>query len=86
MMTKIDRLLEFLAVDGEPHPIEEVSTALGIPANICEYIAGFLEKHGFIQNEDGNLRIDSKLRELINTLSNKSIHIPVLSGYSIIYQ
>jgi len=73
LASKIDEILEFLALDGGFHSIEEISDALNIPSNVCKTIASFLAKYDFVQYKDLGVKIDPKIRNLIAIPSDKAL-------------
>jgi len=72
LMSKIDEVLEFLAVEDKSHSIDEVSEALDIPYSICRSIADFLSKYDFIRIEGSRLEINPKLRDFVIASSDTS--------------
>jgi DNA-binding IclR family transcriptional regulator len=67
LVSKIDEVLEFLASDGNLHSIEDISRTLNIPSSMCKKIIVFLVKYGFVQFEGRKLKIDSKIRDLMDS-------------------
>ena len=65
LASRIDAVLEFLSLDGNPHSVDEMSTALTIPLDECENIARFLAQYDFAQLEDMKLKIDPKTRAFV---------------------
>jgi hypothetical protein len=61
----IDAILEFLASDGGPHSVKEISTALNFPLDACENIVRFLIRYNFAQLENTKLRIDKKTQAFV---------------------
>lgn len=67
MVSKIDELIEFLASDGNLHSIEDISRALNIPSSVCKKVIIFLVKYDFVQFKGHKLRIDSKIRDFMDS-------------------
>lgn len=73
MASKIDEILEFLALNDDFHSIEEISTTLNIPLNACKTISIFLAKYDFVQYEDQQIKINPEIRDFIITTSHKAV-------------
>ena len=73
MASRIDEILEFLAMDGDFHSIEEVSTALNISYHVCETVATFLAKYDLVQYEHLKIKINPKIRDFITATSSKPV-------------
>lgn len=67
LVSKIDEVIEFLASDGNLHSIEDISRTLNIPSSMCKKIIVFLVKYDFVQFEGRKLKIDSKIRDLMDS-------------------
>jgi len=72
LSSKIDEMLEFLALDGDWHSIKEASDALNFPCSICENIASFLAKYDFIQFRELKMRINPKMKDFVIASSDES--------------
>jgi len=71
LTSKIDEVLEFLALDSDLHSVEEVSERSSIPRNLCQDIASFLAKYGFIQFRGSKMRINPKMKDFIIATSDE---------------
>ena len=65
MTSRIDEILEYLALDEGFHSIEEIMERTNVTMETCERIALFLEKYGFIRIKDLSLQIDPRVRKFI---------------------
>jgi hypothetical protein len=71
--SRIDAVVEFLASDGGPHLVKDVSMALNIPLNACDTIAQFLALYNFATFQDERVTIDRKTREFVLTTMDTPI-------------
>ena len=68
MSNLLDNFLEFLATDGEWHTFIELTTVLGQNEKVISLIARFFSRYNFLQFRvnEGEVKIDSKMRDLID--------------------
>ena len=66
MTIDLDDFLEFLAVDGDWHGLEEVSASLQLAQNSVNKIARFFASYDFVDFDERKkrVRIHTKLRKL----------------------
>jgi len=69
--TKIDKLLEFLASNDGPRPIEEIIETIGMSEDACREVIDFLAKYDFVHHEGERLAIDPKIRTLFDASQGK---------------
>lgn len=76
-MTNLDDFLEFLAVDGGWHGLEEVSAALQLTRDSVDKIARFFASYDFVDLDERKkkVRIHAKLRKLF-VFSAEALVIP----------
>ncbi len=65
MTNTLEQFLELLAMDGNWHGLDEVSSAMNLSRDKVEKIARFFARYSFILfDEEKRVRIDIKLRKL----------------------
>jgi DNA-binding IclR family transcriptional regulator len=84
LKSKIDELLEYLALDDDAHSIEEISEVLGIPHDVCERIADFLSKYNFIQFNNSEAKIEPRMRDFVITSSQEKPILRILPSVTTI--
>lgn len=65
MIRLVSEILEFLAVDGEWHTVEEVAEALGLDVIQVSKVLKEISEFHFVEfDEQGRVRVDPKFRRL----------------------
>ncbi len=66
MLGKVSRIIEFLALDGGWHTVEEVAGALGQKVEQTSELLGKLSTFNLVEfDEQGRVRVEHKLRRLL---------------------
>jgi hypothetical protein len=65
LIDEIDGFLEFLAVDGQTHSIQEIAEILNVPRTVCKSLTDFLIKYRFIKLIDSQVMIRPEIRSFI---------------------
>ncbi|MEM2240531.1 MAG: hypothetical protein QXL27_09585 [Candidatus Bathyarchaeia archaeon] len=65
MLSKFSRILEYLAIDGEWHTVEEVAEAVGQNITETSELLSKLAYFNFVEfDEKGRVRVDPDFRRL----------------------